>query len=169
MRQARHHVRRRVLTGSLLAFLAGGQALWAQGRETPLPTPDSLIDAAQAAAIAGEPLVLLVSLPGCPYCELLRRNYLSPMRRSEQLHAWQVQVNEHKRNLVGFDGVETTAGAYTDRMQAKFTPTVLFLGPNGEELSPRMVGVASADFLGSVLDGHLTQAREALRNQRRKP
>ena len=51
---------------------------WAQ--DSALPIPDSLPDVAAAAERQGEPLVLLISLRGCPYCELVRRNYLLPAR-----------------------------------------------------------------------------------------
>ena len=43
-----------------------------QAQETALPRPASLPAEAQAAAKRSAPLVVLVSLPGCPYCERLR-------------------------------------------------------------------------------------------------
>jgi hypothetical protein len=63
-----------------LASLPVSTVLQAQPKETFLPTPASLREAALAAQSKGEPLVLLVSLPGCVWCELLRRSYLAPMR-----------------------------------------------------------------------------------------
>jgi hypothetical protein len=51
--------------------------------------------------VRGEPLVLLVSLPGCPYCELVRRNYLLPARKEAGLQAWQLNVADASTPLVG--------------------------------------------------------------------
>jgi hypothetical protein len=94
-----------------------------------LPVPASLPEAARLAARQGGPLVLLVSLPGCPYCELVRRNYLLPARNESGLQAWQLNVNDNSTPLTGFDGKATTAAAWTKTWKASFTPTVLFLGP----------------------------------------
>ncbi|MGH6627004.1 MAG: hypothetical protein ACRECD_10775 [Burkholderiaceae bacterium] len=68
MRAAGRLSRRRFASG--LALLPG----FVLARDSALPVPASLADAGRAAAARGEPLVILVSLPGCPYCELVRRN-----------------------------------------------------------------------------------------------
>ncbi len=98
------------LAGLALHFGAGMSGVlspaWAQ--ESSLPIPDSLPDAASAAARQGEPLVLLISLRGCPYCELVRRNYLLPAR-ADGLPAWQINMQDKTRPLVGFDGQSITA------------------------------------------------------------
>lgn len=149
--------------------LAGGLLLpaltlpaTAQAKDTALPVPTSLPAAAQAAAAKGEVMVLLVSLPGCPYCELVRRNYLLPGRQQAGLHAWQLNIADRTTPLLGFDGKNATAAAQISAWKAGFTPTVLFLGPQGQEVAERLVGVASPDFYGAYLDDRLAQARKAV-------
>ena len=44
-----------------------------------LPTPDSLQAAALQARQQGQPLVVMTTLEGCPYCNLVRNHYLLPM------------------------------------------------------------------------------------------
>lgn len=133
----------------------------AQGKETPLPTPASLQVAAATAAAQREPVVLLVSLPGCPWCELLRRNYLAPMR-SEGVQAFQIMVNDRKLVVRDFNGQPSTGAAIAQSYQAKLTPSVLFLNASGQEIAPRIEGVASADLLGVQLDAGLQTARKRL-------
>jgi Thioredoxin-like domain len=144
-------------------LLAG--TVHAQGKETFLPTPVSLREAALAAQSKGEPLVLLVSLPGCPWCELLRRNYLAPMR-NEGVQAYQITVNDRKQAVVDFKNQRTNGADISEAFQAKLTPTVLFLSADGTELAPRMEGVASVDMVGALLDARLLAARAALRASR---
>ena len=146
------------------AALAGSLAwpLQAQARDTALPVPASLPEAARLAAGQGEPLVLLVSLPGCPYCELVRRNYLLPGRKDGGLQAWQLNITDTSTPLIGFDGKATSAAAQTRAWKATFTPTVLFLGPQGQMLAEPLVGAAIPDFYGAYLDERLAQARRAL-------
>lgn len=146
------------------AALAGSLAwpLQAQARDSALPVPASLPEAAGLAAARSEPLVLLVTLPGCPYCELVRRNYLLPARKETGLEAWQLNVSDSRTPLVGFDGKATTAAAQTRAWKATFTPTVLFLGPQGQKLAEPLVGAAIPDFYGAYLDERLVLARRAV-------
>ena len=146
------------------AALAGGLLLpgLVLAKDTALPVPVSLPGAAQTAAAKKEPLVILVSLPGCPYCEVVRRNYLLPARNETGLQAWQLNITDKATPLVGFDGKATTAAAQVAAWKAGFTPTVLFLGPQGQEIAERLVGLGSNDFYGAYLDERLATARKAL-------
>jgi thioredoxin-related protein len=134
---------------------------WAQ--ESSLPIPDSLQDAAAAAARQDQPLVLLISLRGCPYCELVRRNYLLPAL-ADGLHAWQINMQDKTRSLVGFDGQSSTAADQIARWKIRLAPTVLFLSPQGLPLAERLVGVASVDFYGAYLDQRLATSKQTLKS-----
>jgi thioredoxin-related protein len=133
----------------------------AQGKETFLPTPASLREAALAAQSQGEPLVLLVSLPGCVWCELLRRNYLAPMR-GEGMHAFQITVNDHQRPITNFQGQPSHGAAIASAYEAKFTPTMMFLNAEGKEIAQRIRGVASVDLIGGLIDARLATAKTRL-------
>lgn len=127
-----------------------------------LPTPASLRAAAQAAAARAEPLVVMTTLKGCVYCELVRNNYLSPMQREGLLVAVQIDVMDRQSNLQGFAGNTTTPADQARAWKARFTPTVMFFGPDGAELAERLVGVAVPDFYGEYLEARLTEARGKL-------
>jgi len=146
-----------------LAAAAAGTGAWA--RDSALPVPASLQDAARDAAKKGEPLVLLVSLPGCPYCELVRRSYLLPMR-AEGLQAFQINVTDNRQPVRDFAGVPSTGAALARKRQASFTPTVLFFDARGNEIAQRLVGVAVPDFYGAYLDAELATARARLTTKR---
>ncbi|WP_236581781.1 thioredoxin fold domain-containing protein [Hydrogenophaga sp. BPS33] len=128
-----------------------------------LPTATSLRGAGQAAAAKGEPLVVMTSLEGCPYCAIVRGHYLLPMRREGKVHAVEVDVLDRKSNLQGFDGQMTTPAEQARAWKARFTPTVLFFGPDGRELAERLVGIAVPDFYGEYLEARLAEARRKLR------
>jgi hypothetical protein len=128
-----------------------------------LPTPASLRGAAQAAAALGEPLVVMTTLAGCPYCDLVRNHHLLPLRREGKVQAVQIDTRDRTSNLQGFHGETTTPAAQAGVWKARFAPTVLFLGPQGQELAERLVGVAVADFYGEYLDARLLEARKRLR------
>jgi hypothetical protein len=135
-------------------------------KDSALPVPASLPAVAEAATRLGEPLVLLVTLPGCPFCELVRRSYLLPARQDAGLQAWQLDVSNRSSALLGFDGKPTTAALQTRTWKASFTPTVLFLGARGQELAERLVGIAVPDFYGAYLEDRLAAARKVLAERR---
>ena len=137
-------------------------AAWAQAKDSALSVPTSLPQAAQTAKVKREPLVILISLPGCVYCELVRRSYLLPARLNDGLQAWQLNVNDNTTPLTGFGGKLTTAALQAKAWKATFTPTVLFIGSQGQELAERLVGIAVPDFYGAYLERRLTTARKAL-------
>ena len=154
-------VTRRIAVKLMLGNLAW-PAAGALAKDTALPVPISLPQAALNAKAKGEPLVILISLPGCVYCEQVRRNYLLPARNDEGLQAWQLNISDNTTRLVSFNGQPTTAASQARLWKATFTPTVLFLGSQGQELAERLVGIAVPDFYGAYLQQRLTTARNAL-------
>lgn len=152
--------RRQVLRVGSALGLGALVSRTALARDTALPVPASLIAAADDAARQREPLVVLMSLPGCPYCELVRRNYLLPMRATG-LHAWQLNTTDRQTRILSFDGSSTTGSELATLWKAKFTPTVLFFNPKGQEVADRLVG-ATSDFFGAYLDQALDTARSRI-------
>ena len=150
---------RRQFSAALTCLLPAGGV---HAKETALPVPTSLPQAAQVAKARGEPLVVLISLPGCVYCEMVRRNYLLPGRRDDGLQAWQLNISDRTTLLAGFDGKPTAAALQAKAWNATFTPTVLFIGSQGQELAERLVGIAVPDFYGAYLAQRLATARKAL-------
>ncbi len=93
----------------------------------------------------------------------MRRNYLLPAQRDAGLQAWQLNLTDRSAALIGFDGMATTAAAQIAAWKAGFTPTVLFLGKQGQQLADRLVGIAVPDFYGAYFDARLMAARQALK------
>jgi len=152
---------RRQFSKALATSFAVAASL-AHAKDTALPVPISLPQAALRAKAQGQPLVLLISLPGCVYCELVRRSYLMPLLPNAGLQAWQLNITDRSAPLIGFDGKPTTAERQAKAWKATFTPTVLFLGSQGQELAERLVGIAVPDFYGAYLEQRLATARKAL-------
>ena len=128
-----------------------------------LPTPPTVGGAPPAAPPPGAPRVGVTTQGRGPECDLVRNHHLLPMLNKGQVHAIQLDTRDRTGNLQGFDGSMTTPADQARAWKARFAPTVLFLGPKGEELAERLVGVAVPDFYGEYLDERLRQARDRLR------
>ena len=125
-----------------------------------LPLSASLPDELARALKAGQPLLVMVSLHRCPWCEEVRNNYLAPMRAQERLPVVQVDMLS-PRQTRDLQGAPTTHEALVRAWDVKVAPTVLFLGPQGKEVADRLVG-GSPDFYSAYLDRRLALAREAV-------
>lgn len=132
-----------------------------------LPSADHLQHAAAAAQAAGEPLVLMFSLPDCGYCRVVRRNYLLPMLRDG------AAVRPHIRELTmtgreaiaDFDGMVTTPTAVAKRYQVKVAPTLVFVNAAGELLAEPLVG-GEHMFYDAMLERRFDESRQQLRRAR---
>jgi hypothetical protein len=144
-----------------LAWLAAGAALLGRtGLAAILPAPGSLASSLGAALYAHQPLLVLASTEGCPFCQLVRDNYLAPLQRDERLPVVQLDLG-NRAGLLDFAGQATTHDALLRRWHVNVAPTLLFFGPGAAEVAPRLVG-ASPDFYGAYLDERLAAARRRL-------
>ena len=144
---------------ALLGLGASGVAPARAAGKT-LPLSASLPDERARALKARQPLVVMVSLHRCPWCEEVRNNYLAPMRAQERLPVVQVDMLS-PRQTRDLQGAPTTHEALVRAWDVKVAPTVLCLGPQGKEVADRLVG-GSPDFYSAYLDRRLALAREAV-------
>ena len=130
--------------------------------EATLPLAASLPDELAQALKKGEPLVVMVSLEGCPFCHEARQNYLAPLRAENGAHVIQVDLRS-SRLVTDFDGRRLTHDGLSRSWKIKLAPTVLFFGRGGVEVAERLLGAYIPDFYGAYLDDRLKQARAAVR------
>jgi thioredoxin-related protein len=127
-----------------------------------LPLSNSLADELALALQKKEPLVVMVSMHGCPFCKVARENYLGPLREQQGLPVAQIDMRSPQA-MRDFKGKNTTHDAVSRAWNIRIAPTVLFFGRDGRELAERLVGGYIPDFYGAYLDERLQQARAALR------
>lgn len=149
--------RRDLLLAAAALPLALGTAQAAE-----LPAAHDLKDELASALARREPLVVMVSLEGCPFCKIARNNYLAPMHEQEGLHVAQVDMRSRTR-VLDFSGKAVTHDDLVRLWKIRIAPTVLFFGRDGAEVAERLVGGYIPDFYGAYLDQRLAQARATLR------
>lgn len=127
-----------------------------------LPIATSLPEALAAALKQGDPLVVMVSFDGCPFCKVARENYLGPLRVQQGLPVVQIDMRS-QRVITHFNGATLTHDELVRSWGVKVAPTVLFFGRHGAEIAERLVGGYIPDFYGAYLDERLRVARIKLR------
>lgn len=127
-----------------------------------LPLSESLARELSQALEKKQPLVVMVSMHGCPFCKVARENYLGPLHEQQGLPVVQIDMRSQQA-VRDFKGKATTHDAMSRAWNIRIVPTVLFVGRDGRELAERLVGGYIPDFYGAYLDERLQQARAALR------
>ena len=126
-----------------------------------LPPAVSLPEELAAALAAGSPLVVMVSLEGCPFCKIVRESYLAPLQQEQRLPVVQVDMRS-QRSVKNFSATATTHEALIAAWRIEIAPTVLFLGRQGVEVAQRLVGGYIPDFYGAYLEQRLESGRRAV-------
>jgi thioredoxin-related protein len=154
---------RGVPTAIAAVLLAGASAAASAGVAHLSPLTDLAAETA-AAARRGEPLVVLVSLPNCTYCDAVRRSYLSPQAAAGEIVARELDMSA-ATPLRDADGNMTTARDWARARHVRVAPTVLFLDGRGRMATAPLLGM-QADFYGAYLEQALDRARAAIAQPR---
>ena len=152
---------RRQLLVAMAVILPAAGSIQAAGAV--LPVAGALPEELNRALAKGRPLVVMVSLKGCPFCEVARNNYLAPMLRDGLIDVVQVDMRT-SLPLTDFQGKGHTHEEMVRQWKISIAPTVLFFGKGGVEVAERLVGGYLPDFYGAYLDARLEQARRVTRN-----
>lgn len=156
---------RTVMTATLLAAcplaIANNQAL---------PAARNLAADGKNAEQSGLPLIVLVSLAGCPHCEVVRRSHLLPLlpllrdaAEKPKAIIRQVEINGNER-LRDFSGKEMSHAEFARHHKANIAPVVFFFNAKGELLTAPLIGSMIPDFYGAYFDAALNEARSKLRD-----
>lgn len=75
-----------------------------------------------------------------------------------------VQVDMRSdRQVIGLQGQPQTHDQLVKQWRVSIAPTLIFLGPKGQEVAERMKGGYLPDFYGAYLEERIALARKALR------
>lgn len=167
-----------LLAATLATATAGTAASAADaGKPHALERPASHEAVLQASARQHLVVVALFTLPGCPFCESIRRDQLHHLAREQSERGLRV-VEYDLTDRKPFAGASKHAdpaarpapaaaapaspAALAAALGVRLAPTVVFLGPAGGELAERLVGYTSPDFYGAYLEQRIAQARARL-------
>ena len=160
----RQLLRRIAALGVAAGSVAGGALRTGAARASAaaLPASHSLAQELALAQKLRQPLVVMVSLHGCPFCEVVRSSHLAPMLRREGLPVEQVDMRS-KAMTEDFAGQPVSHDQLVRQWNARVAPTVLFFGQGAKEVAERLEGGYLPDFYGSYLDDRLLAARQSIR------
>lgn len=148
---------------AILAWLAASPAATLAAATTVpgrLETANNLAADGRQARESQLPILLFYSRAECPWCERARREYLLPLARENPPRAIVRQINiDQDTALTDFAGKATTHRRFALEAKARLTPTLAFVGPDGQTVADAIIGYKLADFYGAYIDRAIDDAR----------
>jgi len=130
----------------------------------PIELAEDLSNDASVSLAQDKPIVFFVTADHCPYCEQLRQEYFKFSPDDERFILRELELDEY-HSVVGFDGKTINHRLLADRYNISLTPTVAFVGPDGNQLTDAIVGVLTMDFYNyyfeQALDESISRLKEA--------
>ena len=149
----------------LLLVAAASLAGVAGGDVEEMIVIEDLRDAARVARERDLVLMIEFSSEYCGYCRRLEEAFLLPMQRNEDYDA-RVLIRaislDPYQTVIDFDGRSIDTDEFASRYGVSLTPTLVFVNPDGEELSDKLEGIWSEDFYGAYIDKRIDHARRRL-------
>lgn len=92
-----------------------------------------------------KPIVLFVTAEDCPYCEQLRKEYFQFSTEDDRFLLREIELGVY-HEMLNYDGKHSNHQLLADRYDISLTPTIAFVGPDGEPLAKPIVGILTMDF-----------------------
>ncbi len=109
---------------------------------------------------------MMFSTDACPFCHLLREDFLQPMLLSGDYAQRIIMVEidtTRKQTLIDFQGKQISIKQLRQRYHIRLFPTIVFVNAPGQSLVENIEGVTTPSMFGGTLDDAIEQALSLLR------
>jgi len=148
----------------LLTILFALFSLSSPAMAEPIEMAQDLAQDASISLAQDKPIVFFVTADHCPYCEKLRQEYFKFSPGDERFILRELELDDY-HSVVGFDGKKINHQLLADRYDITLTPTVAFVGPDGEQLTDAIVGVLTMDFYNYYFEKALGESISRLKDK----
>ena len=127
-----------------------------------------LLSFQQVAATArtrGVPIVVVFCSFWCRHCDAMEQQVLNPMMLNDEykkrILLKKLEVDSDA-TITGFDGRQYSGDEISKMYNVDLYPTLVFFDANGREVSQRIVGMSSSEYVFNELDSAIDKAVQAL-------
>ena len=113
------------------------------------------------------PILIMFGTEECPYCELLREDFLIPMIISGDYTDKVILREAHVADgvsIINFTGRQVSSRDFAGKYGVKLYPTMVLVDDKGKPLVNKIIGITTPSLFGGTLD---TRIDEALRLTRK--
>ena len=126
-----------------------------------VPVTNNLKSLGETAGKKDIPILLTITQEHCPFCHTVKEEILQPMLLNggydNKVLIREMLIDEGEV-VTDFSGKRRDARTISEDYQVWITPTLLFLSPDGRELSARILGVNTIELYGAYVDAGIDEA-----------
>ncbi len=151
-----------VMASLLLSGLIAANAM----ADTQVNTSRDMYSNQQVASSQQMPVMIMFAAEDCPYCEILESEVLRPMLISGE-YGGKVLIRKYMIDDGGkirdFDGKMIDSDDFAERYNVFVTPTLVFLGYQGQQLAETIIGVNTLELFAGRVDDAILESLNSLR------
>ncbi|MCW8929847.1 MAG: thioredoxin fold domain-containing protein [Gammaproteobacteria bacterium] len=142
------------------------QANHSSEKNTPSQRPklikiQDIRETARQAQSQNLPILIMFGTDECPYCQLLKEDFLIPMLISGD-YTDKVLIREAhispETDIIDFSGKKISIGEFSSRYGVTLFPTMVFIDSNGVVLVKNIIGITTPSLFGGTLDDSIDKA-----------
>lgn len=125
-------------------------------------------ETARLAKTSNLPILMMFGTDECPYCQLLKEDFLIPMIISgdytDKVILREVHVAS-RSDIIDFSGKNISISDFAERYKVRLFPTMVFIDTNGQVLVNNIIGITTPSLFGGTLDDHIDRAFSLVRKK----
>ncbi|BBB23502.1 conserved hypothetical protein [Isorropodon fossajaponicum endosymbiont JTNG4] len=142
---------------------------FATSQDLALPLAKNLLEDAQLVRKNETPILIMFSIPNCPYCQKVKQEVIAPMNELDEYKNKVIirHVNAGTlKDMKDFYNNDTNHGRFAFQNGINFYPTIFLMDNYGANLG-KIIGVPSMDYywteLDKVIDKSITKLKRQLK------
>ena len=120
-----------------------------------------LRDTAKLAQSRNLPILIMFGTDECPYCRMLKEDFLIPMLISGD-YTDKIIIREahisYGADIIDFSGKKISIGEFSARYGVTLFPTMVFIDSTGLVLVKKIIGITTPSLFGGTLDDSIDKA-----------
>lgn len=120
-----------------------------------------LRETAKLAQSRNIPILIMFGTDECPYCELLKEDFLIPMIISGDYTDKIIFREAHiasGASIIDFSGKNISIGEFRSRYKVTLFPSMIFVDSRGQTLTKKIIGITTPSLFGGTLDDSIDKA-----------
>ena len=149
-----------------ILLISTHSVLWAADKRPELPRINDARNEARLAQQKKLPILIMFGTEGCPFCQLLKEDFLIPMIISGDYINKVILREEYVAAdiyLIDFAGKKVSSSEFARRYGVSMYPTTVLVDHTGEPLVGKIIGVTTPSLFGGTLDDAIDKALLRLR------
>ena len=133
-----------------------------------LPIVHDMRDTAQLAKSRQLPVLIMFGSDECPFCYLLREDFLVPMIISgdyvDKVILREIHVS-YSETMIDLSGEKITTREFASRYDVKLFPTTVLMDEHAKPLVNNIIGITTPSLFGGTLDDTIDEAFLLMRKE----